>query len=113
MRFLVLFIPIIFLLITGCKQEQLAPAESKSYYESYRVYLWNELILNEWNVDFVGTRHDDFKYPGLNNLIFDRDHEGEAGIETSEVCDKIDLVLLLTNNPDVVLLGVGGNDLSP
>ena len=42
---------------------------------------------------------------------FDRDHEGIGGIESEEMLNNIEEVLLQSNHLDAVLLCIGGNDL--
>ena len=108
-----------FLLLSGfllafssCKQEKITPTKSPNYFESYRLYLWSTLEQNQWHVDFVGTRYDDFEYPGSLNTTFDRNHEGVSGSVSRDVYHNLDIVMLLTGLPDVVLLGIGGNDLA-
>ena len=102
----------IMLALVGCEKDE-GPTrlqEYQQYHESYRFYLWNKLIANNYTIDFVGTRLDVFKYPNVYNIFFDRDHQGESGIEAKHVYNNIDRIMQ-RSNPDVVLLGIGGNDL--
>jgi hypothetical protein len=79
-------------------------------FESYRYYLWWQLQENNWDVDFVGSRRSGKEYPPLQDTCFDRDHEGLGGEVTAGA-----LATLEQNTydpaPDVVLVGIGGNDL--
>jgi len=79
-------------------------------HESYRYELWKLLVTNNWDVDFIGSRSDEGDYERFQTLCFDRDHEGTGGAMTTDI-----LRTLSTTNfeytPEVVLLGIGGNDL--
>lgn len=69
----------------------------------YRKDLWDSLIDNDYNVDFVGSNLN-----GQDYLDFDPDHEGEAGVTDSWVANRVNG--FLTDNPaDVVLLHIGTN----
>ena len=59
----------------------------------------------------MGQQYDDGTYSNFMGQSFDRDHEGIGGIETEDVLNNIEEVLLQTNNLDAVLLCIGGNDL--
>jgi len=78
---------------------------------SYRYDLWKNLISNQWNFDYIGTQNDNTTYPLLLGKSFDPDHEGIGGSETEDILENIDEVLESSGTPDVVLLGIGGNDL--
>ena len=78
---------------------------------SYRYDLWENLISNQWNIDYVGTQNDNTSYPLFLGNTFDPDHEGIGGFKTQDILDNIDSVLENSEIPDVVLLGIGGNDL--
>lgn len=80
-------------------------------FESYRYELWKNLIANDWSIDFVGTRTDEGNYPNFNNQAFDTDHEGTGGAQTNDILET--LAKIGTDNiPQIVLLGIGGNDLT-
>lgn len=79
-------------------------------HESYRYWFWENLINDNWEVDFFGTRSDDASYPKVQGKCFDNEHEGTGGATT------VDILQTLANKtfekqPEVVLLGIGGNDL--
>ncbi|QRM87856.1 hypothetical protein FG167_01005 [Lacinutrix sp. WUR7] len=78
---------------------------------SYRYDLWKKLISNQWNIDYVGTQKDKTSYPLLLGKHFDSDHEGIGGFESKDVLENIPDILEDLGTPDVVLLGIGGNDL--
>ena len=42
----------------------------------------------------------------------DRDHAGIGGIETSGVLERLDEIVAASATPDIILLGIGGNDLT-
>lgn len=54
---------------------------------------------------------DDGDYPVYQGQAFDRDHEGTGGAMTSDIIETLEDILTTENVPDVVLLGIGGNDL--
>ncbi|MFD2823274.1 SGNH/GDSL hydrolase family protein [Lacinutrix iliipiscaria] len=78
---------------------------------SYRYDLWKDLVKNEWNFDYIGTQQDNTIYPELMGQHFDPDHEGIGGYKTQDILDNIDDLIEDIGAPDVVLLGIGGNDL--
>ena len=80
-------------------------------YESYRYELWKKCIQNNYQIDFVGQQYDDGTYPNFMGASFDRDHEGIGGIESEGVLNNIEEVMLQSNQLDVVLMCIGGNDL--
>ncbi|UBF25153.1 GDSL-type esterase/lipase family protein [Kovacikia minuta CCNUW1] len=69
----------------------------------YRVSLWNSLRNGGYDVDLVGTR-------STGPSTIDRDHEGYPGYRIDQVAAIVDN-LLVANQPDVVLLMLGTNDL--
>ena len=93
-------------LLNSCKKDS-----DEERYESYRYELWKKCIQNNYQIDFVGQQYDDGTYSNFMGQSFDRDHEGIGGIETEDVLNNIEEVLLQTNNLDAVLLCIGGNDL--
>jgi len=78
-------------------------------YESYRFPLWKILVENDVSFDLIGTRADQQDYPDFMGKAFDRDHLAEGGATTA----TIDAFLAQAGslNPDIALLGIGGNDL--
>ena len=78
---------------------------------SYRYDLWKSLVENRWNFDYIGSQYDQSSYPVLLGQYFDPDHEGIGGWKTQDVLDNIGNIIEDSGIPDVVLLGVGGNDL--
>lgn len=117
------------LLFSACKKKDQCPAQTLSAatisilplgdsrvegatpeYESYRYELWKNLLANDWDVDFIGSRTDNADYAQVSGRCFDNEHEGTGGAATA------DLLATLADTPfetapDVVLLGIGGNDL--
>jgi hypothetical protein len=71
--------------------------------ESFRYDLWKELVENNWNFDFIGTRFDEFNYPIFANKEFYRNHEGLDFRGTSQILDGINDWLGRMGKPDVVL----------
>lgn len=81
-------------------------------FESYRYELWKNLIEAEYEVNLIGPLEDPADYPEFLGRAFDRNHGGIGGDRTTDVLDRLDLTLAAaTVPPDVVLLGIGGNDL--
>ncbi|MEM9778018.1 MAG: GDSL-type esterase/lipase family protein [Chloroflexota bacterium] len=82
-------------------------------HESYRYELWKNLIDNGWTFDFVGTRTDGASYDDYTGQMFDIDHEGTSGATTTDILNTLDSYQTDQSSPefDVVLLGIGGNDL--
>ena len=78
---------------------------------SYRYYLWDHLVLGGINFDYIGTQYDNTSYPPLNFNYFDPNHQGIGGTTTIDILNNIDEVISITGKPNVVLLGIGGNDL--
>lgn len=78
---------------------------------SYRYYLWDHLVLGSINFDYIGTQNDNTSYPSLNSRRFDPNHQGIGGSTTTDILNNIDNVIDITGKPNVVLLGIGGNDL--
>ena len=81
-------------------------------YESYRYPLWVGLIDLGYSVDFVGDQVDEGSYADYNGLPFDPDHAGIGGIETSGVLERLNEIVAVTATPNIILLGIGGNDLT-
>jgi len=86
-------------------------AGNRPKFESYRYHLWKLFMNDNWGVDLVGSQRDVSVYPAQDNNFFDRDHEGTGGARTTDIIRTVNN--LATNAaPDVVLLGIGGNDLA-
>ena len=79
-------------------------------FESYRYELWKNLMENNWDVDFIGSRKDQGTYAPFMEICFDNDHEGTGGATTSSLLETLETVTF-DYTPDVALLGIGGNDL--
>ncbi|MEL6276671.1 MAG: hypothetical protein AAFU03_16355, partial [Bacteroidota bacterium] len=58
-------------------------------FESYRYELWKNLVENNWEFDFVGTRTDGSDYPTFMGKSFDFDHEGTGGEITSGILSTV------------------------
>lgn len=80
-------------------------------YESYRYELWKLLLDNNYHFDFIGTQVDNRTYPQHLGLEFDPDHEGTAGLTTGGILANLNDVLENIQTPDIVLLGIGSNDM--
>lgn len=80
-------------------------------HESYRYELWKKLVDSGKEFDFVGPFIDKGSYATYKNLSFDKDHAGIGGDTTVGVLNRYnenvkDII------PDIVLLGIGGNDIA-
>lgn len=83
-------------------------------YESYRYELWKLLVDTGLEFDFVGPYNDDdhfATYPDYKNREFDDDHAGVGGFQSENVLGTIDRIFDAAPDPDIILLGIGGNDL--
>ncbi|MBX2849828.1 MAG: hypothetical protein KTR16_16005 [Acidiferrobacterales bacterium] len=80
-------------------------------YESYRFELWKKLIDENLNVDFIGQNRDIGSYPRHRGQSFDRDHDGYGGATSQDILQGVEEVLSGLVTPDIMLLGIGGNDL--
>ena len=78
-------------------------------FESYRYELWKKLTADEWDFDFLGTRVDEGAYPAFQGKNFDKEHEGIGGATTLSVLEQAQGLSDILN-PNLILLGVGGND---
>ena len=82
---------------------------------SYRRDLWNSLVNNGYDIDFVGSQNrtrDDTLFP---DRTFDPDHEGHWGWRTDEIINgrsgQGNLASWLTSyTPDIALIHLGSND---
>lgn len=83
-------------------------------FESYRYELYKDFLEENRDVDFIGTRTDPGCYPAIgatsSGTCFDTDHEGTGGFTTSDVLNLL-AGTTFSQTPDVVTLGIGGNDL--
>lgn len=80
-------------------------------YESFRYPLWVLLVESGREVNFVGTRYDEAAYPDVNNVGFDRDHQGTGGWTSGQIRDALPGWLEEVGAPDIVILSApGGND---
>jgi len=81
-------------------------------YESYRYELWKLLVAAEHDINFTGNFEDPAVYPSFMEAPFDDEHAGVGGDQTVDVLSRLDDALNSANRPpDIVLLGIGGNDL--
>ncbi len=80
-------------------------------FESYRYELWALLVAHNAQFDFVGPFTDRSTYAEVNGRTFDRDHAGSIGYSSYDLLKNLDGFLKGVTPPDVVLLGIGGNDL--
>ena len=84
---------------------------ARPLYESYRYELWENLVKDGWDFDFVGYLRDEASYPSFMGQNFDPDHAGVGGAQTTDVLNNIDDILNSSPNTNVVLMDIGGNDL--
>ena len=80
-------------------------------YESYRYELWKHLTDASFSFDFIGPLSDEADYPSFNGYRFDPDHAGVGGFTTEDILLNLPEWIDDIESPDVVLLGIGGNDL--
>ena len=85
-------------------------AGDRPVYESYRYELWKNLLDNGWTFDLVGDQLDGAEYPAYNSLSFDPDHAGVSGATSGQTLTRVRETITVENAPDIVLLGIGGND---
>ncbi len=79
-------------------------------FESYRYALWQLFVRDSVPVDFIGSRTDDACYSPVAGYCFDTDHEGTGGDQTTDVLEML-ASTNFSHAPDIVTLGIGGNDL--
>ncbi len=84
---------------------------ARSHFESYRFELWKLLVQNNWRVDFIGPLEDEARYPTVMGQRFDPDHARVGGFTTIDVLEHLEGALDEIAIPDIVLVGIGGNDL--
>lgn len=122
------FLLFVLLSIAGCKEEitTCEPTEGGELkiiaigdsriegaypeYESYRYELWKLLVDDGRSFDFAGAFADEADYPVYQGKCFDTDHLGVGGAMTTDVLDFLQEINR-NNPPEIVLLGIGGNDL--
>ncbi len=80
-------------------------------FESYRYELWKLLINSEVAFDLAGYRQDQSVYAEYKGEMFDPDHAGVSGYTSTDVLNSMTDIIKEVPNPDIVLLGIGGNDL--
>lgn len=80
-------------------------------HESYRYELWKKLIDSGNEFDFIGPYKDNAFYGLYNNIPFDNDHAGIGGDNTLGVLNRYSQNVF-NDTPDIVLLGIGGNDIT-
>ena len=82
------------------------------WFESYRFYLWKELIDGGWDFDYIGTEKETGSYPNYKNLSFDPDHQGKMSWTSKKIFEELENILHETGYPDIVLFSSpGGNDI--
>lgn len=92
-----------------CEKEN--DVSTEEGYESYRYELWKNLLDEGYQFDFIGALRDEGNYPDHAQQAFDRDHQGTGGIQTNGILQQLNDDLDIAQSADVVLLGIGGNDL--
>lgn len=80
-------------------------------FESYRYEFWKDLVDCDWTFDFVGEESDPLTYPTYQSMTFDTDHQGIGGSTTFDVLADLPSALSALGSVDIVLLGIGGNDM--
>ena len=82
------------------------------WFESYRFYLWKDLIDGGWDFDYIGTEKETGSYPNYENLSFDPDHQGKMSWTSKKIFVELENILYETGYPDIVLFSSpGGNDI--
>ena len=76
-----------------------------SFPGAYRVELWNQLVADNLEIDFVGSQYND------SSNLGDKEHEGHPGWTINQINTLVDDGLLDTYQPDLVLLSIGTNDI--
>lgn len=71
---------------------------------AYRTDLWQKLVQDGYDVDFVGS------LAGGPSELGDQDHEGHSGWTIAQIASNID-GWLSTYTPDTILLHIGTNDI--
>ena len=81
-------------------------------YESYRFELWKRLIQTHLSFDLIGPLSDEAEYPLFDGQRFDPDHGGVGGFTTEDLLISLNDFIDDIERPDLILLGIGGNDLT-
>ncbi len=84
---------------------------ARPHFESYRFEFWKLMVEDGRTIDMIGPLKDEARYPTLKGQAFDRDHAGVGGFRTTDVLENLEDALEEIETPNVVLLGIGGNDL--
>lgn len=84
---------------------------------TYRYPLFYRLKDAGYNVDFIGSMHGglngEAKWPDINGVAFDLDHEGHYGWKTAQARDKLrEWMATYPAPPDIALIHLGTNDQS-
>lgn len=74
----------------------------------YRAPLWEKLKDAEYDVDFVGSKSEG----SAVSPAFDTDHSGYINYKSEQIA-AMTYDLMLAHHPDIVLLHIGTNDVSP
>jgi len=98
----------IFSTLVACESSEENDTQS---FASYRYALWRGLLDNQVEFNFVGTQLDTYRYPPYQGRRFDNQHEGIGAIDTDGVLANLDNVLSNIELPDLVLIGIGINDI--
>ena len=89
--------------------------ESSIGLPSYRYWLWHELEIRSYKVEFVGSKNGVFNccplYPSTATDPWDADHEGYTGARVDQLNNFIG-ALAADSRPDIILLHIGTNDLN-
>lgn len=80
-------------------------------HQSYRYELWKLLTNDGVDFDFIGPEIDLTNYPSYFNQTFDSNHAGFGGYTSANILNSFTQIVDPNNLPDIVLLGIGGNDL--
>lgn len=81
-------------------------------FESYRYELWKNLVTAGYTINFIGPFQDEGAYPTFMGKAFDDEHGGIGGDTSDGVLSRLTQTLNSASRPpDVVILGIGGNDL--
>ncbi|OEK00471.1 hypothetical protein BFP97_02620 [Roseivirga sp. 4D4] len=104
--------PIITYKIMAMGDSRVDGSSSLQGHRSYRYDFWKNLVDNGWSFNLIGPETDLISYPSHQNLVFDPDHAGFGGWRSSTLLDNFTSIIDPLNIPDIVLLGIGGNDLT-
>ena len=93
-----------------------ADPDTTAYYVSYRKALWDKLLAAGYDIDFVGSLNSG---SAIFGALEPADHDGHPGWTADEIVNgrlgsgegKLD-EWLLAEEPDIVLLHIGTNDVS-